>query len=262
MLKRTVYQSCILRFSDEGRGTPIVLLHGYLESLEIWKSFATELARSFRVIAIDLPGHGQSLPPAEPSMEFMAGAVNHIVRLLKLEKPFVVGHSMGGYVALAYANEYPQMLSGFCLFHSSPLADTEEKKNNRQREISLVEEGKKATIISVNIPKAFATDNLETCHDDVEFARRVALRTSDAGIVTALQAMMKRREHTDVLNTDLPKLFILGRKDNYIDYHLMASVYADRPHSNLATLDHSGHMGFLEEKDQSLETISWFVSAM
>lgn len=262
MLKRTVYKSCIIRYSDEGKGIPVVLLHGYLESLDIWKNFATELARSFRVIAIDLPGHGQSQSPAEASMEFMAEAVHHVMGLLKLPKAFVTGHSMGGYVTLALAEMYPSLLSGFCLFHSSPLADTEEKKVNRQREIGLVEEGKKAAIISVNIPKAFANANLETLHHEVEHARMVALRTTNEGIAAALRGMMQRPERTHVLDLDIPKLFILGRKDNYIDYHLMASVYADRPHSNLASLEHSGHMGFLEEKDKAIETLSWFVSAM
>lgn len=116
-----------IHYSDSGKGIEIILLHGYLESSEVWNGFTQKLAGSFRVISIDLPGHGLSDVYKEThSMEFMAEGVKSLIEKLGIDKIFLVGHSLGGYVTMAFLELYPETLAGYCLFHSHPFADTQQ----------------------------------------------------------------------------------------------------------------------------------------
>ncbi|NJO68718.1 MAG: alpha/beta fold hydrolase [Bacteroidetes bacterium] len=129
MLKSVPFHSSSVHFDDLGSGKVIVLLHGYLETMEIWSGFAPELAKTYRVITIDIPGHGKSGKVADThDMDLMADAVNTVLTFLRIEKCFLVGHSMGGYVSLAFMSKYRYKLLGICLFHATPFADSEGKK--------------------------------------------------------------------------------------------------------------------------------------
>ena len=136
-----------LYYSDLGKGTVIVLLHGYLESLEIWEEFALKLSKSYRVICFDIPGHGKSDELAEThTIELLAETIFNSLKELNIEKCFMIGHSMGGYITLMFHKLFSEMLYGFSLFHSHPFADTEETKKKRLREIAFVKAGKKDLI--------------------------------------------------------------------------------------------------------------------
>lgn len=258
------YKNCDLRFTDRGKGKPVVLLHGYLESLEIWNDFSESLANDFRVIAIDLPGHGKSgITGNIATMEFMAGSVNIVLEHLNIPQVFVIGHSMGGYVALAFATEYDDKVAGFSLFHSTPYPDNDEKKANRDREIELVKAGKKDSIINVNIPKAFATQNLGTMHKQVKYAVSIASDTVEDGIIAALEGMKRRRDMSDfVKQYTKPFLLILGEKDNYIPFETINGKIQLPEKAKKIALKNSGHLGFFEEKSVSLSEIKMFVSSI
>lgn len=251
----------MIRYSDLGYGEPVVLVHGYLESLEIWNGFADELSEDYRVICVDLPGHGRSgIYAAIDSMAIMADAVKHVLDVLGIGRTVIIGHSMGGYAALAFEDFYPEITIGFGLFHSHALADPEEKKVNRDREIALVKAGKKQQFINVNIPKAFATDNLEKFAEQVEWARQIALATPDDGIINALKGMKARPDRRDVLkNSTDPLLIIAGKKDNYIPFEIYEQHFDIAPDTEVVILENSGHMGFIEEKDKSLEGVRRFL---
>ena len=138
------YNNSKIRYKDQGNGKPIVLLHGYLESLDIWHNFAEKLAGKYRVISLDIPGHGSSDVIAEThTMDLMADIVHSLLSHQEINKCLLVGHSMGGYVTLAFADKYMDRLDGFILFHSSPFPDTDDKKDQRNREKALIREGKK-----------------------------------------------------------------------------------------------------------------------
>ncbi|MEZ5071198.1 MAG: alpha/beta fold hydrolase [Bacteroidales bacterium] len=131
-------------YYDEGDGPCVVLLHGYLESAAIWGPFARTLTGRFRVLRMDLPGHGESGTWGSiHRMEDLATTVRDIVEEEGLRRILLVGHSMGGYVTMAFADLYPELLAGYVLLHSTPFADSEEKKQNRDREISLIQCGKR-----------------------------------------------------------------------------------------------------------------------
>jgi pimeloyl-ACP methyl ester carboxylesterase len=258
---RINFKNTTIRYKVEGSGTPIVLLHGYLESLDIWDKFPGELMKRFRVISIDLPGHGKSgIVTDVHTMEIMAEAVNAVLDELGIEKCILIGHSMGGYVTMAFADLYHERLYGYSLFHSTPFADTEEKKQTRDREIELVDQGKKELICKTNIPRAFAPENLKKFKNEVKRAVQIARSTSDEGIKAVLKGMKLRPDRSETLiNSDIPVLIILGRKDNYIPFNTVKEKILINTKGEIHSLENSGHMGFIEEPRESLVLVSSFV---
>jgi pimeloyl-ACP methyl ester carboxylesterase len=261
MSEKVTFREIDVYFMDQGVGIPIVLLHGYLESSEIWRHFAVLLADRFRVISIDLPGHGKSgIWGKEHHMDDLAGSVVAVLDAGKIDRAFVVGHSMGGYVTMALADRYPERLLGYALFHSTCYADSDEKKVSRDREISLVLCKKTRQIVKVNIPKAFADENVEPLRESVRIARNIALQNPDPGIVALLNGMKSRPDRTHVIsNARLPLLLIGGMKDNYIPAEVFESLVRLAPHATVVRLEESGHMGFMEEPEKSADAIRTFV---
>jgi len=261
MMHRIGFHQAKLRAVSEGEGIPLVLLHGYLESLHIWDDFAALMRNHFRVIRMDLPGHGESEAIAGVhTMELMAESVIAVLNTLSVDTFYLVGHSMGGYVTLAVAEYHMKRLRGFCLFHSTPFPDTEEKKENRDREIELVRQGKKDLIINVNIPKGFASDNLKKFRMDVERAKSIAFETPEEGIIAALKGMKQRPDRTSLMKENtIPMLWILGEKDNYINFQAVKERITLNKMGKLKLLGNSGHMGFIEEKDVCAECLLSFI---
>jgi len=261
MISTVEYHNAVIRYADMGNGDTVILLHGYLESLEIWNGFADELSKDYRVICVDLPGHGRSgIYSTTESMAIMADAVKHVLDVLGVGRTVVIGHSMGGYAALAFEDYYPETTIGFGLFHAHALADTGEKKENRDREITLVRAGKKKQIIDVNIPKAFAADNQEKFAGKIEWARQIAMATPDEGIIHALEGMKARPDRREVMrNSTDPLLIIAGKKDNYIPFEVYEQHFTLSPRTETIILENSGHMGFIEEKEKSLGGIRHFL---
>ena len=261
MIRFTTFNNRKIRYSDEGTGVTVVLLHGYLETLEIWKDFSADLAKTFRVISIDLPGHGESeIFSNVHSMDLMAGAVKTVLDSEEIGKCVLFGHSMGGYVTLAFADNYPERLLGFSLFHSTPFPDTEEKKASRNREIELIRQGKKDLIFKTNVPKGFATDNQEKLSDEVNRAMNLAFESPEEGIIAILNGMKIRPDRTEIIkNSKVPFLWILGKKDNYILYDGIKNKTEVNAKGEVFVLENSGHMGFIEEKNTALQKVVEFV---
>jgi pimeloyl-ACP methyl ester carboxylesterase len=255
------FQNANLHYRDEGKGNTVVLLHGYLESMDIWGSFKDELSRYYRVVTIDLPGHGKSDTVCEiHTMEIMADAVEIVLKRLDIGRAVIIGHSMGGYVTLAFAEIFPEKTVGFGLFHSHGFDDSEEKKANRDREIELVESGKKIQIFKINIPRTFANDNLRRLSDEVKKSGEIALATAEKGIVCALKGMKIRPDRRKVLmESVVPVLIIAGKKDNYIPFGIYEQHFNLAPKTSVLILENSGHMGFIEEKEKSLEGVLKFL---
>jgi pimeloyl-ACP methyl ester carboxylesterase len=128
MLKTADFKKEKVSFLDKGKGRVVVLLHGFLGSSQLWEKTIADLSKSYRVIAIDLPGHGKT--PCfgyAHSMDLMAKCVKAVMDSLRLKKYVIIGHSMGGYAGLAFADLFPDHLKGLCLFHSSSYPDSDEK---------------------------------------------------------------------------------------------------------------------------------------
>ncbi len=251
-----------IRYKDSGQGPVILLLHGYLESLKVWNGMVDELKQDFRLIVPDLPGHGQSeVSENVQTMDSMAEAIKHLLVHLQIDKCFIIGHSMGGYVALAFLDKYPKHVLGITLFHSSPFADTEEKRGLRDREIELVKAGKKEQIYNLHVPKTFADDNVELFAEQIERLKSIAKKTPDDGIRSVLEGMKARPNRSSLLqNTHVPIQIILGKKDNIIPIQILDKMELPVD-ADVVVLENSGHMGLFEEKEKSLEVIRKFLKA-
>jgi len=264
MRKSIKFKGIKVSYTDSGEGACIFLLHGYLETGEIWEDFVPLLTGRFRVITLDIPGHGWSGNwGKEHSMKDLAGVVRKVLDAEGIKTIVIAGHSMGGYIAMAFAAVYPALLSGYVLFHSTCFADTEEKRANRDREISLVLCGRKRQIINVNIPKAFADCNVDKLHREVRRAQEIAYQNEDPGIVALLNGMKNREDLSAILsNPAIPLLLIGGMKDNYIPVEVFGKLVELAPHASVVKLAESGHMGFIEEPALSAEALSEFSGAV
>ena len=250
-----------IHYKDEGDGITLVLLHGYLESIEIWKDFSELLTEYFRIIRVDLPGHGMSeLLNKVQTMEESARVLKALADHLELKKFFLLGHSLGGYVTLSFLDSFPEYLTGFCLLHSHPLTDSPQIIEKREKEIGFVQSGRKDLLYNVNIPNAFANDNLDHCNEKIEFAKKIARDTSDDGIIATLKGMVVRKNYVDLLaNTDIPFLWILGEKDNYIPFTEIQTKVRIPVNGKMLALKNSGHQGFMEEKQNVLICLLAFI---
>jgi pimeloyl-ACP methyl ester carboxylesterase len=252
MLKTTLYKNEKVTFLDKGKGRVVVLLHGFLGAGTIWKSTIDDLSKSYRVIAIDLPGHGATpcLGYAH-SMELMAKCVKKVLDSLKLKKYVIVGHSMGGYVGLAFADIFPDSLRGLCLFHSTAYPDSEEKKKDRVRAINLVKSNKNVYTKNT-IRNLFATKNLKYLKDEISFAAGIAKQTSRQGIVAALHGMRDRPGRDLILGlVEYPIMMIIGELDNILPFEQLLEQSQLIKNKSLLYLEHDGHFGFLESPVRS-----------
>ncbi|MCB8963848.1 MAG: alpha/beta hydrolase [Bacteroidales bacterium] len=253
---------CRIRYRLSGSGPVLLLIHGYLESLDIWDDFAASLEPDYTVLQIDLPGHGQSLCKLESiGMDLMADCVSAVLSELSFNKVFFVGHSMGGYVGLAFAERYPDLLTGLCLFHSTPNADTAEKYSSRMGDIEAIRNGAKCDIVYLSIPRLFAESNMDRMDDRLDWLLGIALATSDEGIIGALNGMAQRPDRNAILDsTAFPSFLLMGRYDNLIPMSVVDSLVQKHNKTRVEVLNNSGHLGFIEERDQAITAIRSFLT--
>ena len=254
----------VLRASDTGKGKTIVLLHGYLETMEVWENIAAELSKTFRIITLDLPGHGlSSFCENATTMGFMADCVKTLLDKQKISECFIVGHSMGGYVALAFAKKYSDMTKALCLFSSTPNVDTEQKKIDRNREIDLIRAGKFELILKTTISRGFADMNLKKFDEEIFAIEDTATVVDTNGIIACLQAMKLREDMNGFMKIIQQKTFcIFGKHDNYINFDTVENIMQKYPQASYLVLQNSGHNGFIEEPEESLKALRDFAEKM
>jgi pimeloyl-ACP methyl ester carboxylesterase len=257
-----LYNGGKIYYIDSGKGETIILLHGYLESSEVWTGFAEKLAQKYRVISVDLPGHGLSAVFGEShSMEFMATAVKELLVSLNIKKAVLTGHSLGGYVALAFLELFPERLAGYCLFHSHPFADSPEVLDKREREITIVRAGKKYLMYPDNVSMMFATSNLDKFSQALQYSKEIASRIPDIGIIAVLNGMIIRPSRLSVMEAGrVPCLWVLGKMDNYIPCDTVQKNVKLPANAKVVVLENSGHLGFIEEEGLSVKVIIDFAT--
>jgi pimeloyl-ACP methyl ester carboxylesterase len=199
------------------------------------------------VITLDLPGFGKTPSVPEITIEEMAQMVNQVLVQEKIESCILLGHSMGGYVTLAFAELFPNKLKGFGLIHSLANADTEERKDKRKQVISFIQENGKENYIKNFIPGLF-TANAQK--DIIESAIEQGLESDELGIIEAAKAMILRPDRQSILsNTSLPVYFAIGKNDQLIHESTMFAQAAICQKSMITYLEKSAHMGMMEEPE-------------
>lgn len=248
-------------YSVTGTGRTVVLLHGYLEAGEVWKPLSEKLKEEFRIIAVDLPGHGDSEVKGDShKMEFLAGAVRAVVADAGEDRIVLIGHSLGGYVALAFVEMYPEMLAGYVLFHSHPHADTPVAIARRRREIAVVSAGRKNIMYPGNVSMMFAEKNLKALPIALERSKMIASRNPGNGIIALLNGMIARPSRQSVLEQGrVPLLWLLGRNDLYFTPEKALNETRLPLNAKVVILENSGHLGFIEETEKSAGLITAFI---
>jgi len=245
-------------YSQKGKGKAVVLLHGFLESSTIWNDLAFEISKSYRVITIDLLGHGKTgCLGYIHTMEQMAEAVESVLKHLKIEKATLIGHSMGGYVALAFLELYPKKVDGLCLQNSTATEDSPEKKQNRDRGIEAVKQNHRIFVGQL-VTNVFRPKNRTVFSNEIKKIKEEALKFPVQGIIAALEGMKIRKDRLDLFrNAPIKKLMIIGQKDPILNRDTSIEQVQG---SNVEIVElPDGHMTFIENKKENTDIIMHFI---
>lgn len=246
-----------------GSQAALVLLHGYCGSSAYWEKAAAELAATNRIIAPDARGHGRSSSPDDGiyAMELYADELAELLNALNVEKAILLGHSLGGYITLAFAERYSDKLIAFGLVHSTALPDSDEAKGKRDKAVEALEQHGVPDFVDALIPKLFAADRLEGLRPEVERCKEIGRATSLHGAVATAKGMKTRVDRSDIiLQSKLPVLLVAGEKDGVIP---IASTFAAvNANTRKVELGEAGHMSMLECPAQLVEEISSFIRSI
>jgi pimeloyl-ACP methyl ester carboxylesterase len=238
-----------------GKGRPVVFLHGFLESLIMWDYLPLENL-GVQVILIDLPGHGKSYlaENAQPSISYMAEQVRLTLNTLKLEEYEVVGHSMGGYVALELAR-CDERCKKIVLLNSNFWSDSEAKRMDRLRVAEIVQH-MKSLFLNEAIPNLFIDPTAQK--DQVDQLIKEANAMDSASIAYASIAMSEREDYSAEVNNEKFDLYVIqGEKDTIVPHELMNEKLTVKEKTKV--ISECGHMCHIEAPDQVMEALSIFL---
>ena len=247
MYKQIEYNHKKISYKVSGNGPCILFIHGFTEDHTMWKEFAKPFERDYRILCLDIPGFGGSEVIEDFSVEMMAVILKEILEIERIENCYLVGHSMGGYVALAFAEQYETILKGLCLFHSHHYADTEEKKQNRAKTITFMEKWGSAAFVKELVPKLFSAKFVADNPDFMKGFIENASTYPKEGLIAATQAMIERPDRSAVLQQlSCPVLFIIGVQDEAIPTTFSEAQMQLPKKARALILDSVAHMGMYE----------------
>ena len=235
----------MLNYEISGNGKEnLVLLHGFMENLLIWEEMEEKLSQDFTLIKIDLPGHGLSKIYSDVhSMELNAEEVKKVTDQLKLGKFHLLGHSMGGYTSLAFAEKFPNDLKSLTLFFSTYFADDEEKKEQRRKSFRIIKEAFR-TYVNAGIPNLFNENEKDILEGKIDLAKEIALSTKPDGVLAAVKGMMERTDKKSVMEKFEGKILVIaGKYDNAVKTDVMLKNLPEKTNIKSYLLDcgHNGH---------------------
>ena len=247
-----------LFFEQRGKGSNVILIHGFPMHHKVWDSFSARFTNSYKVITPDLPGFGKS-PLLSPGFS-LAQVADQLIQLV-LEKSFgdsvLIAHSLGGYVALAMAEKRPDLFRGLGLFHSTAYADSEEKKTSRNKAVEF---------INKNGAKAFATNFItplfsDPHHGAIEKVKSIAAESKEGAVIGYTLAMRDRPDQTKTLKSfKKPTLFLAGEKDPGIPVDSIHRQAAECQKPEIHVLSNVAHMAMFERPEEAASKINSFLS--
>lgn len=253
-----LFKNANINYSKTGKGKAVILLHGFLESSSMWNSIANSLSKNNLVVSIDLLGHGKSenlgyIHTMEEQAEMVKAVLNH----LKLRKYVLIGHSMGGYVALAFSNLYANNVKGLCLMNSTAFADSKEKIVNRNRAIKAVKQHHK-TFVRIAIPMLFSEKNRTVFTSEIKQITLEALQISPQGVIASLEGMKIRKDSTSIYKkASFPIQMIIGKQDPALEYSTLIKQTINTTVNAIEFPD--GHMSHIENKNELINAFQDFI---
>jgi pimeloyl-ACP methyl ester carboxylesterase len=243
-----------LNHREIGSGQAVILIHGFPMNQHVWDDFSEKLNESVgQVVTLDLPGFGKS-PGLKNgfSLEDVAGEVLGFIRHKKYSQPVIVGHSLGGYVALAMAEQDPEIFGGLCLFHSTALADSAEKKQSRNKVLEFIEKQGVHAFTSNFISQLYADPQ----HSSITKVKSIAVQSSKETVEGYTRAMRDRKDRTDVMRSfPRPMLFLAGEKDQGIPFNSILEQASLNDNAEAVVLPEVAHMGMFESETTCLKKI-------
>jgi len=258
------YLGKTLHYQKTGMGKAVMLLHGFGEDASIFQHQITALEDKYTVLVPHLPGIGLSdFNAAIVSIADMALAINAILLHENIETCVMLGHSMGGYITLAFADKFPKKITGFALIHSSALADNEEKKESRTKAIALMQEHGGAAFLRNTIPNLFSKESKKDREAAIDNLINTATNFATETLQHFYKLMINRPDRQQVLtNADVPVLFIIGEEDAAV---LLKDVMPQTKMPKIAyitILENVGHMGMLEATEKVNDSILHFLETI
>lgn len=252
------YKNADIFYTDQGKGTAVVLIHGFLENATMWKHITPELAKRNRVITIDLLGHGKSdCLGYVHSMELFSETLEAVLKHLKIRKCILVGHSLGGYISLTFSKINSTKIRGLCLVNSTSEKDSKERIKIRNR-ANLMVKNNFENMVKMSISNLFNQENLSTYKTEISAIKKEALKTSVQGYIAANEGMKLRLNTNAVLKeNNFKKLIIIGEKDPILDYKTSLEE-AKKTNSEFVVFP-DGHMSHIENMDALLTTLKNFI---
>lgn len=246
-----------LNYREQGSGPTVILIHGFPMNQQVWIDFAEKLSESLKVITLDLPGFGNTpILPEGFSIDDVALSILAWIREKKYVKPVVVGHSLGGYISLAMAEHEINSMAGMCLFHSTALADTEEKKQSRNKVLEFIEKQGVQAFTSNFIGQLYADPQ----HSSITKVKTIAVQSPKETVTGYVKAMRDRKDRTDLLRRfPMPVLFLAGAKDQVIPPDSIHQQVTFNQKAEAFILPEAAHMGMFESEGVCLKKIIDFV---
>jgi pimeloyl-ACP methyl ester carboxylesterase len=247
MQKSLTFKNATISFSDQGTGTAVVLIHGFLENTTMWKNVVPEISKRNRVVTIDLLGHGKTdCLGSIHTMELFAETITALLKELRIRKCILVGHSLGGYIALAFAEKHPQKVKGLCLMNATSNEDTSERKALRLRANKMIANNFR-NVVRMSFANLFGPKSKTIFKEEIELAISEALQTSMQGYIAAQEGMRIRVNRNHVLTENsFKKLLIIGKKDPLLDFE--TSLDEAKKTNSAIVVFPNGHMPHIENK--------------
>ena len=252
------FKNANIFYTDEGKGTAVMMIHGFLENSMMWDKIKPELIKKNRIITVDLLGHGKSdCLGYVHSMELFAETIDAVLKHLRIRKYILVGHSLGGYISLALAKINFTKIKGLCLLNSTSYEDSEERKKLRIRANKMVQNNFE-NMVKLSISNLFHQENLAAFKEQIDAVKKEALQTSLQGYIAAQEGMKLRSNSNAVLSeNNFKKLLIIGEKDPVLDFQTSLEE-AEKINSELVIFP-DGHMSHIENAAELITVLKDFL---
>lgn len=268
MQKKYNYGIDELSYVDQGKGAKTILfIHGFGEDASIWESQTSFLANYCRVIVPNLPGvHCTTLPlhhSQKPTLKLYVEILHALMHHLAIEEYFIVGHSMGGYIGLAFAEDYANHVKGLLLLHSTTYEDNQAKKESRMKIAEFIDTYGTSKYLETAVPQLFGTKFKKAVPEKIQTLIETAMHISKATMIQFVFAMRNRKSYTHLLQQkNMPIWMIVGKEDMAVPFEdSLAQIKLLNP-KNVLVLNHVGHMGMLEESEEVNKTILQFIQSI